>query len=87
MKLLKTSVPIYLREKLLFRMVMPRVMHSRAIRNSDLLTMPQYQTALFQHCFTYMAVKIYNSLPVAIKQCSSLNSIRCRYREFLLSEQ
>ena len=83
MKLLRSSVPIYLKEKLLFR----SVIHSRTIRDLDLLTMPQYQTALFQRCFTYMAVKIYNSLPVAIKKCPSIISIRYRYRELLLSQQ
>ena len=81
-KLMRTSTPLYLKEKRVFH----DTVHDRAVRHHDRLTMPLHRTALFQRSFTYMAVSGYNSLSEDYKKCS-IYTLRKKYRKQLLTEQ
>ena len=82
MKIIKSSVPVYLKDKLVCR----SAVHIRDIRSRYSLTMPQHQTGLFQRCFTYMAVTHFNILDSNMKDCS-ISTLRKKYRSYLLVEQ
>ena len=82
LKVIKTSSPQYLREKLVFR----EIIHNRALRHRNCLTMPQHRTALFQRGFTWVAVMCYNGLSNDLKSCSQ-RMLRLRLREQLLQSQ
>ena len=56
-KLLSTGIPVYLREKLIFR----HSIHDRCIRNTSKLTMPLHCTTLFSRSFTHKSVTLYNT--------------------------
>ena len=82
MKIIKSSVPGYLKDKLVCR----SAVHVRDIRSRYSLTMPQHQTALFQRCFTYMAVTHFNILDSDMKDCS-MSTLRKKYKSYLLVQQ
>ena len=82
LKVIKISSSQYLREKLVFR----QIMHNRALRHRNCLTMPQHRTALFQRGFTWVVVMCYNGLSNDLKSCSQ-RMLRLRLREQLLQRQ
>lgn len=63
-KVLHTSKPEYLREKLIFR----GELHDVRIRNTDTLSIPYHCTTLFQRSFSYTAANVYNSLERELKK-------------------
>nr|CAH7757971.1 unnamed protein product [Callosobruchus chinensis] len=65
-KILCTSIPSYLREKLIFR----ENIHEVNIRHYQMLTMPLHSTAIFNRSFTYNSILLYNSLPLKYKKLS-----------------
>lgn len=65
-RLLLTSTPIYLREKLVSR----SSIHNVNIRFHTTFTMPQHTTTIFQRSFSYNAVKLYNEIPNDFKLMS-----------------
>lgn len=67
-KILISSVPFYLRQKLVCR----SDLHSVNVRNGNLLALPMHFTALYRRCFTYNAVKLYNSIDPGFKKMSVL---------------
>lgn len=81
-RLLVTSTPTYLRNKLVCR----RQIHDANIRRNYTLTMPHHTTAMFQKSFTFNAVKHYNSLHETFKSYS-INSFRRHLKLFLLNSQ
>lgn len=74
--------PSILANKLVFR----SHIHNRDFRNKFKLTMPQHRTALFQRCFSYNSVKIFNRF---LSEIIEVNFIRFRttYKIVLLTEQ
>lgn len=81
-RLLITSIPIYLRKKLLFR----DEIHSRDIRHIQTLTMPNHSTAIFRRSFSYNAVHLYNNVDHDLKKYS-LNTFKFRIKSNLLQSQ
>lgn len=81
-KILATSIPHYLREKLIFR----HDMHNSNLRFADKLALPQYHTAMFQRSFTYNSVTLYNSLPSRLKNLP-VNSFRKNAKAYFLYHQ
>ena len=80
-KLLQTSVPIYLRSKLIFR----SETHQVSVRVNS-LTIPQHSTTLFQRCFTYNAVKLYNEF-IKYFSCNTMATFRSKVKTALLNKQ
>lgn len=81
-RLLVTSTPPYLREKLVFR----ENIHKINIRHFKSLTMPRHRTAMFQRSFSYNAVKLYNFYR-NITSMSPLHSFKYKIKNYLLSSQ
>lgn len=79
-RLLLTSTPIYLRQKLISR----SHVHSINIRFHKTLTMPQHTSTIFQRSFSFNAVKLYNSIPDNFKSMS-LFQFRNAIKMFLLN--
>lgn len=67
-RLLHTSVPSYLRERLSFRCNI----HDRLTRHSKLLNLPLHSTALFRRSFSFNAVTLYNKIPPELLPMSSV---------------
>lgn len=80
-RLFRSSIPQYLREKLIFR----NVVHNRNIRHKYALTIPHHSTALFQRCFTYTATMLYNS--VKPNMSLSLYVFRRQMKKMLIDRQ
>lgn len=80
-KLLKTSSPLYLRQKLIFR----SELHAIPIR-TDALAVPRHETTLFQRCFTYNAVKCYNKYSQYFSSKSVL-TFRKKVKNHLINQQ
>lgn len=81
-RLLSTSSPTYLREKLFFRYNM----HNVNIRFGNTLCLPQFHSAIFKRSFTYNATVTYNSIPQSFK-ILPVNSFRKKVRSYFLSLQ
>lgn len=79
-RLLLTSTPVYLRQKLITR----NSVHNVNTRFHTNFTMPQHSTAFFQRSFSYNAVKLYNSIPENLKSLS-LHQFRIAIKNKLLN--
>lgn len=83
-RLLLTSVPVYLKDKLISR----QSVHLLNIRFRDKLTMPHHYTALFRRSFTYNAVKLYNAYSSTINFVNaSLIKFRKCVKDKMLCDQ
>ena len=80
-KLLKSSTPMYLRSKLIFR----SQIHNMPVR-SDYLTMPQHKTVFFSRSFTYNAVNIFNNF-YTLFDSGSLAIFRRNIKTVIFNEQ
>lgn len=81
-RLLLTSTPSYLRNKLKHR----SQIHNLNIRQTHTLTMPQHNTAMFEKSFSYNAVKHYNWLDQSFK-VYSVTTFHSKLKQFLLNYQ
>lgn len=79
-KLLATSSPPYLREKINFRYNM----HNANLRFINLLSTPHHHTAMFRRSFSYNSVKIYNKISDDLKGLP-VNSFRKKIKIYFLS--
>ncbi|KAJ8728054.1 hypothetical protein PYW08_016439 [Mythimna loreyi] len=75
--------PFYLKEH--FRFLHDT--HSRHLRSSENLTllMPSHSTKFCDKSFAVQAVRLWNALPLAIRQAQSLNSFKNLVRDHYLS--
>nr|CAH7767839.1 unnamed protein product [Callosobruchus chinensis] len=80
-KLVTTSIPHYLFEKLISR----RNAHHLNLRHKENFTIPRYFTTLFTRSFSFNAVKIYNQVSNEFKRCSLL-ILKKKMRHLLLVE-
>nr|CAI5863097.1 unnamed protein product [Callosobruchus analis] len=80
-KLVTTSIPYYLFEKLISR----RNSHDLNLRHRDNYTIPRFFTALFTRSFSYNAVKLYNQVNNEYKTCSLL-TFKKKLKQLLLVE-
>lgn len=48
----------------------------RSLRNTDDIYIPKIRTSYGQKTILYAGAKIYNAIPTAIKQCTSLNTFK-----------
>lgn len=81
-RILATSSPPYLREKIVFR----RDLHSINTRHVYQISLPRFYSALFSRSFTYNAAKIYNNLNDDLKNIP-LNNFRKKIKNSLLLVQ
>ena len=81
-KILSTSDPPYLREKLVFR----KDIHNIHIRYPNKLSLPIFRLSLFQRSFTYNAVSVYNSIPDDFKR-HSLDYLKLKFKAYLMLTQ
>lgn len=81
-KLIISSTPSYLREKLIFR----HDLHDVNTRFSNKLSLPRYHSTMFQRSFSYNAVVLYNSLNSDLKQLP-VNSFRKQVKSYFFSLQ
>lgn len=71
-KILLNNSPEYLYSKL----TPGTSIHSRLTRNCQRLTIPKHRSAQFQRCFSYNAVRIYNSIETKLKALTSLETFK-----------
>lgn len=81
-RILSTSSPSYLREKLIFRYNV----HCVNIRNSNELTIPRFHLTMFKRSFTYNSAEVYNNINSNLKSLS-LNSFRVKIKNMYLTQQ
>lgn len=81
-RLLLTSVPPYLRNKISFR----HDIHNINTRFPTKLDIPKYRLSLFRRSFSYNSVMIYNSLPVQYKSFS-VNKFRSSVKLYYFLSQ
>ena len=82
-KIMLTSIPAYLREKLVSRFTI----HNLSVRRKSIITMPLHRTALFDRSFTCNAVKLYNSISHEMRTTNSMTSLKKMLKEMLLNKQ
>lgn len=81
-RILNTSVPLYLREKLQFR----RNVHHVNVRSSNKLSLMKFNTTLFKRSFTYNAIICFNNVPEKYKK-KNLLAFRKKIKTFLFEKQ
>ena len=79
-KLLESKQPLYLFQKLEFR----SNAHNLNLRDRNYLSIPKHRTSLFQRCFSYSFVKLYNTIPLKFRQYS-VGKLRVDYKNLLLN--
>ena len=82
-KIMLTSSPLYLRNKLVSR----ADIHNVNTRHRVLLAIPRHVTALFRRGFAYQAVHMYNSFTDILKLIPSINLFKKRFKQTLLNDQ
>lgn len=60
--------------------------HTRNIRQKSKLTMPQHRTAMFQRCFIYQAIRLFNTLPDEFR-LFNINKFKYKFKLCLLDQQ
>ena len=75
--------PVYLKERFVFR----SSVLNRSLRIShDLsLDMPPHSTDFYSNSFTIHAVRLWNSLPISIRQASSIHSFKRQLKTYFLN--
>lgn len=60
--------------------------HARQTRSSanNALHIPRSKTTYFDKAFSVFGPKIWNSLPIAVRECTSVNSFKRKLRQYLL---
>lgn len=81
-KVITNKIPKYLSKKISFR----TDVHNINIRFKGLLTPPLHRTELFKRSFTYQVTKIYNAIPLDIKN-KPLPIFKRHLKDYLLKEQ
>jgi len=81
-KLLRTSSPAYLSEKLVFR----KHLHNVNLRFINKLEIPRYRSAFFRRSFLFNAVSVYNKIPSSLK-CMPSIGFRKKLKFYLLNLQ
>ena len=81
-KSLKNIAPDYLTE----RFMKVSETHNRQLRSADndLLKVPYSRTKYYDNSFTVSGAKLWNSLPLNIRQSPSIDSFKCRIKAHLL---
>ena len=77
--LIKNRSPSYLYDKLSFT--------KRRSRITDRLICPLHKTAAFRGSFRYSATKCWNNIPPPIRDSSSVNTFKLKYKKHLLMLQ
>ena len=60
--------------------------HAINIRQKNKFTIPRHKTAIFRKCFSYNAIKLYNSLPDEL-QLFNINKFKYKLRCYLFNLQ
>lgn len=81
-KIIKTSCPKYLSDKIVFRCHL----HKLHIRNNLLLQIPKHKTAKFENSFSFIACKLYNNLEIQYKNFN-LAKFKSNIRTKIIHEQ
>ena len=81
-KSLNNIAPDYLTE----RFMKVSETHNRQLRSADndLLKVPYSRTKYYDNSFTVSGAKLWNSLPLNIRQSPSIDSFKCRIKAHLL---
>lgn len=80
----KQQSPDYLYDKLDWA----RNHHSISTRASAYLMLtPKHKTAMYRHCFQYLASHIFNNIPPPIRDLKTISSFKIRYKQYLLHLQ
>lgn len=80
--ILKSDLPSYLREKLVFR----NTLHSSQLRYvGTTLHIPQHKTELYKSSFSYMSALSYNKLPDDMKKLSAY-TFKSKMKSMLLND-
>nr|CAI5861082.1 unnamed protein product [Callosobruchus analis] len=82
-KIMLTSTPLYLRQKLVSRFTI----HNLSVRRKSIFTMPSHRTALFERSFTSNAVRLYNNIGHEMRSAKSMTSFKHILKKQLLKEQ
>ena len=61
--------------------------HGYNTRNRNLLTIPQFNKSKTQLSICYQGVKVWNSIPEAIRNSKTINEFKNKYKSYLLSVQ
>ena len=77
--IIKFKKPIYLFRKLDFS--------ERLLRLASRLICPRHSTAAFRGSFRYSATKCWNNIPPPIRNATSVNSFKDKYKKYLLLQQ
>ena len=59
--------------------------HNYSTRNCNNFVLPRYRLNHSQTSFHFQAVKIFNQLPIEIKQCNSSTSFKAKLKKYFLS--
>lgn len=84
-KVIKHKSPSYLLSKL--KKGTDTHQYHRSTRHCTQFTVPKHKSALFQRSFSYTAVKLYNSIPLDIKSCTSITSFRKQITALLINKR
>lgn len=76
------TFPSYLRER--FDFLVPHDVSSRSTK-SLILKLPSHSSTRYSGSFTVHAARLWNSLPISIRESQSLNIFKSRLKEHLLS--
>lgn len=81
-KIITERRPPYLMQKISFR----TDIHNLNLRYKGAITPPLHRTSLFESGFSYQISKVYNHIPLDIKN-SSVKVFKSKFRQFLLNSQ
>lgn len=74
--------PQYLFDKL----IKMSTVHQFTTRHNNLYSIPRHRTALYERSFTYNAMKLFNSLPICIKESTSVSTFKKRIKAYIKSQ-
>ncbi len=57
--------------------------HDKDTRNKDLLTVPYYKSASGQRTFSYRSIRLWNSLPIELRELNEIGRFKRELKEFL----
>lgn len=82
-KVIHSKQPVYLFEKL----VTGSSIHDRQTRHRDMFCVPRHSTAFFQRSFTYNATKLYNSLPMNVREAPTLATFGKKLKQYIFLQE
>lgn len=82
-QIILTKTPSYLYNKISFR----SDIHNINIRNKNCITPPSHKTSLYERSFSYNISKLYNAVPVDIKQRLTVKQFKNQMSTYLYNNQ